>query len=185
MPVELSILAAHLVLTASVGVAACIDLFRRRVPNWLTLSLALAGLASAALRPDLSIGMATAGLAVGLLIPFVLFALGMLGAGDAKLLAAIGAWMGPAGILWVMLLSGVAGGILALATAVAQGQLRPALRNTAVVGVSLLTTRRTNWISAADAAQSEDPGRRFTMPYAAAILAGLVTAQVLMYAGVI
>ena len=54
---------------------------------------------------------------VGLLIPFVLFALGMLGAGDAKLLAAIGAWVGPTGMVWVLLLTGVAGGVLALAMA--------------------------------------------------------------------
>jgi prepilin peptidase CpaA len=155
------------------------------VPNWLTLSLAVAGVAAAVVRPDLSLGGSVSGLGIGLAIPFVLFALGMLGAGDAKLLAAIGAWMGPVGIIWVMLLSGVAGGLLALATAATQGQLRPALRNVAFVGVSLLTTRRTNWISATEAAKSEESEKRVTLPYALAIFVGLASAQLLMLGGLI
>src|SRR5688500_3095627 len=167
MPDQSFIIAApHLALAAGVASAALIDLRRRRVPNWLTLSLAVAGLAGAALRPDLSVGASAAGLGIGLAIPFVLFALGMLGAGDAKLFAAIGAWMGPMGIVWVMLLSGVAGGALALVAAITQGQLRPALRNVAFVGVSLLATRRTNWVSATDAARTEPGEKRITLPYA-------------------
>lgn len=186
MPDEPFIIAAsHIALAASVAVAGLIDLRCRRVPNWLTLSLAVAGVAAAVVRPDLSLGGSVTGLGIGLAIPFVLFALGMLGAGDAKLLAAIGAWMGPVGIIWVMLLSGVAGGLLALATAATQGQLRPALRNVAFVGASLLTTRRTNWVSATDAARSEEAQKRVTLPYAFAIFVGLVSTQLLMLSGLI
>ena len=57
------------------------------------------------------------------------FALRGLGGGDVKLLAALGAWVGPTDVIWVALYTGVAGGLLALATALANGYLRTALTN--------------------------------------------------------
>lgn len=169
----------HLLLGAVVALAAHSDLRRRRIPNWLTLSLALAGILAAAVRPDLSVSQALAGLGVGLLIPFVLFALGMLGAGDAKLLAAIGAWMGPVGVLWVLLFTALAGAALSLGLAARQGRFRVLLRNTALIGLSLLTTRRTGWVSASEVAQTAAL-EKTTLPYALAIFAGLVATQGLM-----
>ncbi len=175
---------AHATVATAVAVAACIDLRCRRVPNWLTFSLAIAGLLAALVRPDLSLAQSAGGMAIGLAIPFVLFAFGMLGAGDAKLLAAAGAWLGPWAIVWVLLISGVAGGVMSIVTAVGRGQLRPALRNTAVVGMSLLLTRRTNWTSATDAAR-DSADRQFTLPYAFAILVGVLVTQLLVLSGTI
>jgi prepilin peptidase CpaA len=57
------------------------------------------------------------------------FALGGLGAGDVKLLAALGAWLGPSDAVWLALYSGVAGGVLALSLALAHGYLRQAFAN--------------------------------------------------------
>ena len=179
-----SFLIPHTALAAAVAVGAAFDLRCRRIPNALTLGLALAGLLAAAIRPDLTVSEALGGVGVGLLIPFVLFALGMLGAGDAKLLAAIGAWVGPVGMLWVLLLTGVAGGVLALAMAAYQGRLFPLLRNTGVIGMSLLVTRRTNWISATEAVRSHGL-RRATVPYAVAILVGLLATQSMLLVDVL
>ena len=171
-----SIVLPHLALAAGVTVGAVFDLRARRVPNLLSLTLAIAGVAVAAWRPDMTILQSLAGFGVGLLIPFVLFALGMLGAGDAKLLAAIGAWVGPVGMLWILLLTGIAGGLLALALAIHQGRLLSLLRSTFAVGMSLLLTRRTNCITATEAARSSAT-RRTTVPYAVAILAGVLAMQ--------
>jgi prepilin peptidase CpaA len=159
--------------------AAAFDLKSRRIPNLLTLLIAATGMAASTVNPEITFAQATIGLLIGLLIPFVLFALGMLGAGDAKLLAGIGAWVGPIGIVWVMLFTAVAGGVMALVASTAQGQLRPALRNTGLVGMSLLMTRRTNWVSATDAARADDK-KNLTLPYAIAIVVGLVTTQALL-----
>ena len=63
------------------------------------------------------------GWAVGIAIFFVPFALGGLGAGDVKLLGAIGAWLGPMNALWVGLYAGAAGGILAIFVALTNGYL--------------------------------------------------------------
>lgn len=174
----------QIALAAGVALGAAFDLRCRRIPNGLTLALALAGLIAAAVRPDITLVQSLAGFGIGLVVPFLLFALGMLGAGDAKLLAAIGAWVGPAAMLWVLLLTGVAGGVLALAMAIYQRRLLGLLRNTAVIGASLLVTRRTNWIPAAEAVRSNGL-RRTTVPYAVAILVGLLATQSMLLLNVL
>jgi prepilin peptidase CpaA len=52
-----------------------------------------------------------------------------MGAGDLKLLAALGAWLGPRETLWLAAYSALAGGALGVIVAVAQGYLLTALRN--------------------------------------------------------
>ncbi len=55
-----------------------------------------------------------AGVALGLLLAVPLFYLGGLGGGDVKLIAALGAVFGPAGLAMVLLWTALAGGVLAL-----------------------------------------------------------------------
>jgi prepilin peptidase CpaA len=62
-----------------------------------------------------------------------LFALGGMGAGDVKLLAAFGAWLGPMGALWTALWASLAGGVFALVVAAWRGYLADALRNVVVI----------------------------------------------------
>ena len=65
----------------------------------------------------------------GLAVFFPFFALGGMGAGDVKLMAAIGAWLGPGLALMTALYGAVAGGILAIGVALSHGYLRTALSN--------------------------------------------------------
>jgi prepilin peptidase CpaA len=60
----------------------------------------------------------------GLATLLPLYLLRILGAGDVKLLAAIGAFVGYPGVLTVALFTGLAGGVLALLLAMHHGQLR-------------------------------------------------------------
>jgi prepilin peptidase CpaA len=62
-----------------------------------------------------------------LFLPF--FLLRGMGGGDVKLLAALGAWLGPRETLWVAAYSLIAGGLLGVIVAVARGYLTTALRN--------------------------------------------------------
>jgi prepilin peptidase CpaA len=57
------------------------------------------------------------------------FLLGGMGAGDVKLLAALGAWLGPEGALWAGLYAGLAGGPLALIVSAARGYLKQSFVN--------------------------------------------------------
>lgn len=69
------------------------------------------------------------GWALGLLLFFLPFALRGLGGGDVKLMAALGAWLGPIDVFWAAMYTGVAGGVLALALALHTGYLGTALTN--------------------------------------------------------
>jgi prepilin peptidase CpaA len=110
---------------------ACVsDLRTRRIPNVLTLSAAVAALIyhfAAGGWP--AAGWSLAGLFVGALLFFPLFALRGMGAGDVKLLAAVGAWLGPGQIVTAALATSIAGGVIAIFVAVAYGYLRTALTN--------------------------------------------------------
>ena len=120
------------------GWAAAEDLRSRRIPNWLTFSLALSGIATsftagAIVGPQLSF----AGFAVGFALPLVLFLLGALGGGDVKLLAGVGAWFGPGVVFGVFLLAAVLGAVMVIAQALAQRRTKVLLRNTAMVAINL------------------------------------------------
>jgi prepilin peptidase CpaA len=115
----------------AVGCAACAwDLRTRRIPNALTLGSALAALAFHAVQggpPALAASLG--GWAVGLLLFLPFFLVGGMGAGDVKLLAALGAWLGPVAVAWSALYAGIAGGLLALGVTLHRGYLRQALAN--------------------------------------------------------
>ena len=105
-------------LLALAAVAAVIDWRSRRIPNWLNLVIAIGGLGLAMEgRLGVSVGMSILGLICGFILLFPAFALGAMGGGDVKMLAAVGAWTGPVGVLIVLLAATVAGAIIAIAQA--------------------------------------------------------------------
>ena len=90
------------------------DLRERRIPNRLVLSGMFLGVVIQSLRGWEGIKDSLSGMALGLVILLPFFAAGMLGGGDVKTLAAIGAITGPR-ILWFSFMAGAAaGGIVAV-----------------------------------------------------------------------
>ena len=118
-----------------ISLIACVsDIRTRRIPNWLTFGAAIAGLlAHTALEGVSGALTAGGGWLTGLAIFLPFFALGGMGGGDVKLLAALGAWLGAYETLYLALYSGVAGGALAVAVAFARGYLKTALFNVVVM----------------------------------------------------
>lgn len=109
--------------TAILVEAAIIDGLQRRVPNWLTYHLALGGLLLAGYTGGTAgLLWSLNGLAVGLALLLPLYAIGGMGAGDVKLLAAVGAWTGAATVFWSFAVSAILGGIIALIMAAASGR---------------------------------------------------------------
>lgn len=101
---------------AVAAVAACTDLRARRIPNLLTLPAAVGGLAlNAAFRGPEGLWASAAGWGLGCALLLPLFLLRGLGAGDVKLVAALGALRGPEFVLFTCLWAGVVGGPMALA----------------------------------------------------------------------
>jgi prepilin peptidase CpaA len=113
------------------GAGAIIDLWSRRVPNPLTLGMAVLGLALAGLGlSGLSPMAAVAGLAVGLLLMLPGHIIGATGAGDVKLLAALGTLLGPRGIAVAFVYTAIAGGVLAVIVARRRRVLRETIERT-------------------------------------------------------
>jgi prepilin peptidase CpaA len=112
------------------SLAAVCDVRAARIPNWLTFGAFACGLGFQliALGPRGFVwSLAGAGAGLGLFLP--LFLLGGMGAGDVKLMAALGAWLGPAGAAWTALYAALAGGVMAVVVALARGYLRTAFAN--------------------------------------------------------
>lgn len=88
--------------------AAVFDYRVKKIPNWITVPAAIAGLLFHAAMPEArGVLWALAGFAVGFSLLIVPWLLGGGGMGDVKLLAALGAWLGPLVILAVFGLSAV------------------------------------------------------------------------------
>jgi prepilin peptidase CpaA len=119
------------VLAAGLVAAVLIDVRSRRIPNWLTASMVAAGFIMAAVGiSGLTLGQAALGFAVGLLLMLPGHALGATGAGDVKLMAAIGAILGPSMVFSAFLATAVAGGIFAVIVALRRGRLHATLDGT-------------------------------------------------------
>jgi len=146
--------------------AVYMDIRERRIPNRLTASGLLTALVLASLMVRGVPVAALAGAALALFVAFPLVALGGFGAGDAKLLMAVGAFVGPGGLLSVVIYGGVAGGILAIANALRRGVLLGVLINVKNLFLHWATLgRRGQNVSL------NSPGAE-SIPYALAIAAG-------------
>jgi len=130
-----------LLLLTLLGAAVWHDVRRRRIPNAVVFPGALAGLALHTLLPagaglfgtpmgGLGFHDSLGGLALGLVVLLPMYVLRTIGAGDVKLLAMAGAFVGTAQVPLLVLATLVSGGLLALTHAASQGQLHSLLRNT-------------------------------------------------------
>ena len=123
-------------------IAGVTDWRVRRIPNWLTVSGAVAGLATNTILfhwPGLKASLLGLALGLGLLLPFV--ALRSLGAGDWKLAGALGACLGMRDLLAVLFGTILVAGVMALGAVIWKGRLQRTLSNIAHLMGSLLTLR--------------------------------------------
>ena len=165
----------YALLAALLGLALAYDIGRRRIPNWLVVAGLIAGLgyslfsawnqgASAQAIGVEGLGKPSLGAATGLLIMLPSYLLRAMGAGDAKLMAAIGAFLGPLQITGAALLTFVAGGVLALLAALGGGSLARVLGNLKLMGMVA--------VSGAPGLKLSDVQTTGRLPYAIAIAIG-------------
>ena len=113
-----------------VAVAVAFDVSTRRIPNALNFGAAAAAVCFAFFQAGIAGSMsALAGCFVGAALFFPFFAIGGMGAGDVKLLAALAAWLGPVDAIYLAFFSSLAGGVAALAFSVMRGYGRQAVSN--------------------------------------------------------
>src|SRR3954467_3874877 len=114
--------------------SAVVDLYTRRIPNPLTLGIAIAGLMLAAVGSGpLSMTQAVVGFVLGLVLMLPGHVIGATGAGDVKLFAALGTLLGPSRIGFAFAYTAIVGGALAVVVAVYRGRLNETLEGTATL----------------------------------------------------
>ncbi|MGM0769081.1 MAG: A24 family peptidase [Pseudomonadota bacterium] len=160
------------ILLVGLVIAVLSDLSTCRIPNKLTLTMVLASLVLHTWYGQWEgLIFALSGLVAGLLCFLPLHLFGAMGAGDVKLLAAVGSVVGPGTVFIAALMTLVAGGGLALLYITVRGGL-PALLSRYGEMVVLLTARQPRYIPPA---AGEAAGLRF--PYALAIACGTALAM--------
>ena len=101
--------------SAILVLAATIDGWKLKVPNWITFPMIVAGWIYAYASFGWNgLAASLAGTALGLALLLPAYAIGGMGAGDVKLLAGVGAWIGVNDTLWAFGVSALIGGLIAL-----------------------------------------------------------------------
>ena len=119
------ILAAVFALTAGIT-----DLRSRRIPNWLTYSAILCAIALHSIAggwPGARLSLIGAAVGLAILLPFVL--LRSLGGGDWKLAGGLGAFFGTQRLMWVLILTLLINGLVALGMVIWKRQVGRTLKN--------------------------------------------------------
>ncbi len=160
----------HCILPLVLGIACYTEIRFRRIPNVLTVSTMIFGLAGWGILNGLDgILFSLYGLLIGggVFLPFCL--MGILGGGDMKLMAAAGAVIGYPLIIPALCYTCFSGGIIALVTAAWQGQILSAL------------ARCFHIIFGGSKKRSEGLKKAPTLPYGIAIASGTILALLLSF----
>lgn len=124
------------------GWAGWLDWQSRKIPNRLTIPALLAGLTVSAVLwgwPGIKTALEGAGISLGVLLPFVVMR--GLGAGDWKLMGALGAFLGPQRAIVVLLGTVLIAGVMAVVEIIRQGKVLETLSNLWLLFVAYSTFR--------------------------------------------
>lgn len=154
---------------AVVSIATFTDIRSRKVPNWLVLPFMAAGpIVSIVIAGGHGLLESFYGWGLAALIFGFLNWLGGMGMGDVKLMAAVGAWIGPSQLFIAIILTFLAGGLMALAWATCKG-----FAGELFGGAGALVGSWKNGIKPHAEMNLENPSAR-KMPYVPAIATGVL-----------
>lgn len=110
------------------AIAVVTDLRSRRIPNWLVFPFLLGGPVVAFVARGWSgVGQSFLGILLATVVLGIFYWLGGMGMGDVKLCAAIGGWIGPGQLGTALVMTGLAGGVMAICWALGNGVLKQSL----------------------------------------------------------
>ncbi len=155
-----------------VGICIYTDLKERKIFNKVTFSGITAGLILNTIfqaSPHLESGLlfSLQGLALGLILFFIPFSFGGLGAGDLKLLAMVGAFQGWPFVGWTGLYGAIAGGLVSLYVMIVNKNVRGAI-GAQLTSLTLALLHKLKF----DMTNVQSSGYRF--PYSIALAAGML-----------
>jgi prepilin peptidase CpaA len=175
-------------------VAAVIDGWKLKVPNWLTFPLVLSGWLLGLTHnlgwlPESTgvggIGSSLAGTALGFILLFPVYSIGGMGAGDVKMQMGFGAWIGafynsgggdrPGAlgiIFWAFCLAVIIGGVIAAVMMLLRGRWRQNLANTRAILGDLFSAPGVGAV--ADRAAQRKPSMHL-LPYGIPLCLGFIS----------
>jgi Flp pilus assembly protein protease CpaA len=183
---EVTVLQWSVVIVASLT-GAVWDARRGRIPNWLTLPVAGFGIAYMAWHDGLyGLGESVLGWAALALPYIVLFVMARGGAGDAKMMGAVGAWLGVQPGLIVLVCVGAAGAVFAMARMLAHRQRRTLFGNmwaSLYVFMATLCGGPGGWRPRKDVPDEATAGQaiQVTVPYGVPIFIGVCMGAILVH----
>ena len=152
--------------------AAVIDGRCLRVPNWLTFHFVASGLIFAFWKGGSALLLtSTFGAVVGLMTLLPLYSIGGMGAGDVKLMAGVGAWIGPWLTVWAFASSAVAGAVIAAGMIAYSGELFRHLAMMHTIGFEVLSIKNPAVLS--ERAAQRKPTMKL-LPYGIPIAVGTI-----------
>ncbi len=180
MTFSLSVVPTAVALVAAL-VAAVTDLTRFKVYNLLTLPLMAGGLIyHGTTGGPGALALSAGGMLLGAGVLLVFYVMGGMGAGDVKLMAGLGAWLGAKAVFYVFLASALAAGVYALVLMLACGGAREMLVNLQILWHRLgVMARHLGSEDQVEREVSRADRRRRIIPFAAMIAVGVI-ALVLM-----
>jgi len=123
----------NLILIILIILSVKYDIFERRIPNKLTIPVILWGIVTAGIFSGFNgILFSISGFLVGLAVFFIPFVLGGMGAGDVKLMAAVGSLLGWKLTVYSALLTAIAGGIIVIGYTIYTGKFVGMIKNMGV-----------------------------------------------------
>jgi prepilin peptidase CpaA len=134
-------------LAAALIVAAATDIRNQRIYNWLTFPLILSGLATHTVFGGLEgLKFAAGGFALGFVAMAIPYFFGAMGAGDVKLMAGVGAWLGVEATFLAFLLTCIAGGVYCIVVVIRDPSVfKAVMRNIFNTLMVLVATRKMNF----------------------------------------
>jgi prepilin peptidase CpaA len=176
LDLDMSLVQWGVVIGASLA-AAFTDLASRRIPNALTMPLLAGGLAFAVWTGGGTGLLSGVAAMLILAIPYILlfiFAGG--GAGDAKMMGAIGAWLGITQGIVVLLCVAASGIVLAVVWAILQKRGREVVSNLSVIMLGMVAAVVTRTALSSGACEPRSPSEMDAVPYGVAIVVGVCVA---------
>ena len=161
--------------------AAWIDGKELRVPNWMTFPMVATGIIWCTVADGWSgLGFSLLGMVAGLVTLLPLYSVGGMGAGDVKLMAGIGAWLGWKITVAAFCVSTVVGAIMAVFMVLYSGKLRHHYDQFMLIALEWMNVRDPRELSRIAA---ERKPRMMLLPYGIPICIGSI--GYFMYAGMI